>query len=190
MKICGITREQDALAAERCGADAIGVVLFSDSPRCVTPAVARRIFSAAGPFIARVAVTHTTSRTELDAILALHPTAIQISHPFDLGEESGVLVLQVVGRGMQEFPACDAYVLDESRGSGTHYDSGFARALVSGSRIPVILAGGLTPDNVAAAIAAVRPYAVDVASGVETAPGIKDPARIQAFIHACRESGL
>jgi phosphoribosylanthranilate isomerase len=164
-------------------------VLFSDSPRCVTPAVARRIFSACGPFIARVAVTHTTSRNELDAILALHPTAIQISHPFDLGKESGVRVLRVVGKDMTDFPACDAYVLDESRGSGTCYDPAFARALVSGSRIPVILAGGLTADNVGTAIATVRPYAVDVASGVETAPGIKDPVRIQAFIRACRESG-
>ena len=174
--------------AQGCGADAIGVVLCSDSPRCVELSTARTIFSAVGPFIARVAVTHTRSRTELDAILALRPTAIQISHPFDLSEDTGVRVLQVVGRDTVEFPSCDAYVLDESRGSGTLYDPAFARALVARSRIPVILAGGLTSENVASAIAGVQPYAVDVASGVETAPGIKDPARIRAFVRACRGS--
>ncbi|MDD1674219.1 MAG: phosphoribosylanthranilate isomerase [Methanomicrobiales archaeon] len=188
VKICGITRIQDALAAQRYGADAIGVVVCSDSPRCVELSTAGTIFSAIGPFMARVAVTHTSSLTELDAILQLRPDAIQISHPFILSEENrGVRVLRVVGKDTVDLPACDAYVVDESRGSGIVYDPAFARALIARSRVPVILAGGLTAENVASAIAVIQPYAVDVASGVETAPGVKDPARIQAFIRACRE---
>jgi phosphoribosylanthranilate isomerase len=99
-----------------------------------------------------------------------------------------VKVLRVVTRNTGDLVPCDAYVLDESRGSGAPYDPEFARALVARSPAKVILAGGLTPENVGAAIRLVRPYAVDVASGVEVAPGIKDPARIRAFLRACREA--
>jgi len=81
---------------------------------------------------------------------------------------------------------CDAFVVDQSMGTGRPYDPGFARGMVQHSPVPVILAGGLTPENVAGAIRDVRPYAVDVASGVEIRPGIKDPARISAFIRASR----
>jgi phosphoribosylanthranilate isomerase len=189
VKICGITRVEDALAAERCGADAVGVVLFSDSPRRVAPGTARRIFAALGPCIARVAVTHTASHADLQEIMDLHPTAVQISHPFDQAAiGAGVKVLRVVGRDTREFLPCDAYVLDDSRGSATPYDPECARALTARSCTRIILAGGLTPENVGEAIRMVRPYAVDVASGVEVAPGIKDPARIGAFLRACREA--
>jgi phosphoribosylanthranilate isomerase len=80
----------------------------------------------------------------------------------------------------------DGIVVDQSMGTGTLFDPGFALDVVRRSPVPVILAGGLTPENVAGAIRAVRPYAVDVASGVEVRPGVKDPARVTAFIRAAQ----
>ena len=90
IKCCGITRPEDARCAEACGADAIGVVVFSPSSlRTITLDRAREIFDAVGPFTTRVAVSHTTSNDDLAQILALHPDAIQISHPFVLPEQIG-----------------------------------------------------------------------------------------------------
>ncbi|MDI6718175.1 MAG: phosphoribosylanthranilate isomerase [Methanomicrobiales archaeon] len=187
VKICGITTAEDARYAEEAGADAIGVVLFSDSPRSVPPERARTIFASLGPFIARVAVTHTKSRRDLEEILALGPDAIQITHPFEFPEGRPVKVLRVVKRG-DAIPAdCDALVVDESCGSGTGFDPSFARDMVLRSARPVVLAGGLTPENVRAAIGRVRPYAVDVASGVEDRPGVKNRSKVRAFVRAARE---
>jgi phosphoribosylanthranilate isomerase len=186
VKICGITRVEDAIQADEAGADAIGVILFSDSPRCVTPERAGEIFTSVGPFITRVAVTHTSSRRDLARILALRPGAIQISHPFNFHEKPLATILRVVRPGMTTPGDTDALVVDQSMGTGTHFDPAFARELVRRSSVPVVLAGGLTPLNVAEAIRSVRPYAVDVASGVEVRPGIKDPSRVAAFIQAAR----
>jgi phosphoribosylanthranilate isomerase len=188
VKICGITKVKDARQAAGAGADAIGVILFSDSPRCVTPERAQEIFSAVGPFVTTVAVTHTKSRKELNRILEIRPSAIQISHAFNFPVRPGAAVLRVVRQGRTLPADADALVVDQSMGTGTLYDRGFARELVRGSPVPVILAGGLTPYNVAEAIRSVRPYAVDVASGVEIRPGIKDPFRVEAFISAAREA--
>lgn len=186
MKICGITRVEDAVHAELSGADAIGVILFSDSPRCVSPERAGEIFESLGPFITTVAVTHTESQRDLDRILALGPGAIQISHLFRFPVKPGATVLRVVRPGAPMPGEANAIVVDQSMGSGRPYDPDFAREMVLRSPVPVILAGGLTPMNVAEAIRAVRPYAVDAASGVEVAPGIKDPSRVTAFIQAAR----
>jgi phosphoribosylanthranilate isomerase len=186
VKICGITRAGDALHAEREGADAIGVILFSDSPRCVNPDRAQEIFGSVGPFTTTVAVTHTRSRRDLNRIVALRPAAIQISHPFKFAESLPVRVLRVVKPGDPLPEDGDAVVVDGSGGTGRPYDLAFARDVVTRSRVPVILAGGLTPENVAGAIESVRPYAVDVASGVEIRPGIKDPSRVTEFIRASR----
>ena len=188
VKICGITRAVDARHAERAGASAIGVILFSDSPRCVSPEKAREIFGSVGPFTTTVAVTHTGSWEDLEAIIALHPGAIQISHSFVFPEKPLAKVIRVVKPGDPLRDDCDAIVVDGSMGTGSLYDSGYARDAVWGARVPVILAGGLTPENVGEAIRSVRPYAVDVASGVELRPGIKDPARVTAFIGAAREA--
>jgi phosphoribosylanthranilate isomerase len=188
VKICGITTVEDALHAEEAGADAIGVILFSDSPRCVGPERAEEIFSSLGPFITTVAVTHTRSRKDLNRVLALHPRAVQISHPFNFPRRPPARILRVTRPG-DPFPdGADALVVDQSMGTGRLFDPGFASALVRQSKVPVILAGGLTAENVAGAIRAVRPYAVDVASGVEVRPGIKDPAKVTAFIRASREA--
>ena len=186
MKICGITRAVDARHAERAGASAIGVILFSDSPRCVTPERARDIFASVGPFTTTVAVTHTRSQEDLEGIIALHPGAIQISHSFMFPGKPPAKVIRVVKPGDPLRDDCDALVVDGSMGTGSLYDAGYARDAVWEARVPVILAGGLTPGNVAEAIRSVRPYAVDVASGVEVRPGVKDPSLVTAFIRAAR----
>ena len=190
IKCCGITRPEDARYAESVGAHAIGVVVFSGgvSRRIVTPARAREIFDAVGPFTATIAVSHTKSEEELRAILELKPSAIQISHPFGFDEDPGVAVIRVIGRGDPLPDDCDAVIVDDSHGQGKTFDLSYARDAVQHSKIPVILAGGLTPENVADAIRQVHPYAVDVASGIETAPGIKDHAKIAAFIAAARRA--
>jgi phosphoribosylanthranilate isomerase len=189
VKICGITRVEDARFAEVTGADAIGVVMFSpSSPRSVPEAKAREIFGALGPFVTRVIVTHTRSDDDLKRILALRPDAIQISHPFVFAEAPGARVLRVIGRGDAVPADCDAVIVDESMGAGRHFDRVFAKEVVQRSAVPVILAGGLTPENVGDAIREIRPYAVDVASGVEERPGIKDHNKITAFITAAREA--
>lgn len=186
IKICGITRKEDAIVAEREGADAIGVVMFSESPRSVSPEPAKAIFDSVGPFTATIAVTHTTSPSELAEILAIHPTAIQIFHPFVFAGDPGVRVIRAIGRDDPVPDDCDAIIVDESHGKGKTFDLSRVRGVINTSEIPVILAGGLTPENVGDAIRQVYPYAVDVATGVEVSPGIKDREKIRAFIAACR----
>jgi phosphoribosylanthranilate isomerase len=188
VKICGITRPEDARFAEEAGADAIGVVVFSGgvSRRVVTPERAREIFDSVGPFTATVAVSHTNSEEDLEKMLALHPDAIQISYPFVFRHDPGVRVIRVIGRGDPLPEDCDAVIIDDSHGKGRQYDPSYARTIVQQSRVPVILAGGLNSVNVGDAIRQVHPYAVDVASGVEVSPGIKDYGKIREFIAACR----
>ncbi|MCK9631175.1 MAG: phosphoribosylanthranilate isomerase [Methanoregula sp.] len=186
IKICGITRPEDARFAENEGADAIGVVLFSDSKRSVRPERAREIFHAVGPFTATVAVTHTNSEDDLAQIIALDPAAIQIFHPFVFDSHPGPKVIRVIARGDPLPDDCDAVIVDESHGGGKQFDLGHARETVRRSHVPVILAGGLAPENVGRAIREIGPYAVDVASGVEVSPGIKDHEKVRAFIAACR----
>lgn len=190
VKICGITSVEDALFAEKVGADAIGVVVFSggESRRVVTPDQARKIFDAVGPFTTTVAVSHTTSQDELNQIIALCPSAIQISHPFVFDEDPGLAVIRVIGRGDPLPDDCNAIIVDDSHGKGKAFDRSYAGKAVEESKVPVILAGGLTPENVAEAIRQIRPYAVDVATGVETSPGIKDHEKIRKFIAECRSA--
>ena len=186
IKICGITRPEDARFAEQQGADAIGVVLFSGSKRNVSPKQAKEIYAAVGPFTTTVAVTHTKSEEDLARIIALKPDAVQISHPFVFSRDPGVRIIRVVARGDPLPEDCDAVIVDDSHGGGRLFDLHYARTTVQRSKKPVILAGGLNPENVGDAIRRVRPYAVDVASGVEQSPGIKDKEKVRAFIAACR----
>ncbi|WP_067047398.1 phosphoribosylanthranilate isomerase [Methanofollis ethanolicus] len=184
VKICGVTRVADAVAAEEAGADAIGVVLFSDSPRSISPEKAAEIFAALGPFTARVCVSRTADPAELAAILALGPTAVQIYH--DLSVPPGVRAVRATADGRLPAGRCDAVLLDRSEGTGRQYDLNEARSLVLRSPVPVVLSGGLTPENVGEAARDVRPYAVDVSSGVEDRPGIKNRKKMTEFIMACR----
>jgi phosphoribosylanthranilate isomerase len=119
-------------------------------------------------------------------ICAIRPDALQISHPFSRGQAPGVRIIRVIQPGITPRYDCEAVIVDASHGRGRTFDPGFARTVVSGSPVPVILAGGLNPDNVAAAIREIRPYGVDVSTGVELRPGVKDPERIRAFLLASR----
>lgn len=189
IKICGITRPEDARFAESSGADAIGVIVCSPgSKRSVTLQRAQEIFAAVGPFTTTVAVSHTQSEQELRQILAINPHAVQVFHPFVFKKDRREKVIRAIGRDDPLPVDCDAVIIDESHGAGKAFDLSCARDAVRRSTVPVILAGGLNPQNVAAAIREVRPYAVDVATGVEISSGIKDPEKVRAFIAACRSA--
>ena len=186
VKICGITTPDDARLCASAGADCIGVVLFSDSPRSISPARARQIFDAV-PGLTRVAVTHTTRSKDLERICAIRPDAIQVSCDARVPADCRALVIRMVGPG-DVIPAdADVVIVDASHGRGRLYDTSFASAIVAASRVPVLLAGGLSPETVADAIRAVRPSGVDVATGVEYAPGKKDPGRVKSFVRTAKQ---
>ncbi len=196
-KICGITRVEDALAAAEAGADAIGLVFYPKSPRAVSIQQARAIIAALPPFVTTVGLFVNASRCELGEILDAVPLDLLQFHGDESPDDCAgfhrpwIKALRVrPGDDLQA--ACrlyqgasgillDAYVAGVPGGTGEVFDWSL---IPQGLSKPVILAGGLTPGNVAEAIGQVRPYAVDVSGGVEAAKGIKDAARIQAFIQA------
>lgn len=186
IKICGLTRVRDAILAEALGANAVGVVMASDSPRSIGPEQAKAVFSAAGPFTVTVVVTHTKSDDEFEEILRLGPGAVQITHRFSIPSWYGGRVIRVIRPGDEIPTDCDAVALDESCGTGRPFDPAGAARIVGAGIKPVILCGGLKPANVRAVIDRYHPYAVDVCSGVEERPGIKDPERLRAFFRAVR----
>jgi phosphoribosylanthranilate isomerase len=188
VKICGITRVFDAQHAEACGAFAIGVVMHSDSERSVSADRAREIFACLRPSTLKVVVTHTTSDDDMREILSLHPDAVQISYPFSFPEKRTFSVFRVITRE-DRVPEedTDFIVVDESRGNGREFNPAFAGETVKRSPVPVVLAGGLTLQNVRSAIERVKPAMVDVASGVESGPGIKDREKVREFLACCRE---
>ncbi|MBB3239247.1 phosphoribosylanthranilate isomerase [Pseudomonas sp. Tn43] len=192
---------EDALAAVEAGADAIGFVFYTKSPRAVTVQQARAIIKALPPFVTTVGLFVNASRCELGEILDAVPLDLLQFH----GDETAadcegwhrpyIKALRVKA-GDDIAAACDAYasasgiLLDTyvegvPGGTGEAFDWSLIPQHLSK---PIILAGGLTPDNVAEAIARVRPYAVDVSGGVEASKGIKDQAKIQAFIKAVVEA--
>ncbi len=198
-KICGITRIEDALAAVEAGADAIGFVFYAKSPRAVTVQQARAIIAALPPFVTTVGLFVNASRCELREVLDAVPLDLLQFH----GDESVadcegwhrpyIKALRVKA-GDDIAAACDAYpsasgVLLDTYVEGVPGGTGEAfdwSLIPQGLSKPLILAGGLTPENVADAVARVRPYAVDVSGGVEASKGIKDHAKIRAFINAVR----
>lgn len=163
------------------------MVLFSRSPRSVSPAKAREIFNAVGEGVWKVAVTHTSSEDEMRIIFnKVSPDAVQV-FCHDLRHfPSNVKVIRAVAPGDPIPDDADALIIDSSHGKGVHYDEEFARKLVSSTDVPVVLAGGLSPENVSESIERVRPFAVDVASGVEEFPGKKDPRKVRDFIRIAR----
>jgi phosphoribosylanthranilate isomerase len=201
VKICGITRPEDALAAARAGAHAIGVVFYSPSPRYVAPARAADILRALPPFITTVALFVDSSPEEVRATLSEAPAALlqfhgseapdfcrQFGRPYvkAVRMRQGVDLLQYA----REFHDAKALLLDNYV-EGLHGGSGAAfdwSLIPRGLPLPVILSGGLTPENVMDAVRRVRPSAVDVSSGVESAKGVKDAAKIAAFIKGVRNA--
>jgi phosphoribosylanthranilate isomerase len=198
VKICGVTRLEDALLAARLGADALGFNFWPGSKRHVTPAVAQAIISRLPPFVTPVGVFVNQSEGEMRAIAA--ETGIQM---FQLhGDEPPELCSRLPLPVVKAIPVDQvatlsrllsyevrAFLLDTpSRGyggTGRPFDWSLAEGVSEVA--PVILAGGLTPENVAEAVRAVRPWAVDVASGVESSPGVKDADRMSRFVNAVRE---
>jgi len=200
VKICGITRLEDALAAAELGADALGLNLWPGSSRAVRPEAAREIARRLPPFVTAVGVFVNQPREEMLRLArAAGVTALQL-HGDEAPEDCRDLGLPVIKAfrvaGPGDLVPIAAYrdvaaVLLDSRsegfgGSGRTFDWELARR-AAGPR-PLVLAGGLGPENVAAAVRAVRPYAVDTASGVESSPGVKDREKMARFIRAAREA--
>lgn len=197
VKICGLTRRRDAARAAALGADAIGVV-FAASPRRITPEQARRVLDAANGFVNRVGVFADQELSYIrDVVDHCRLDIVQLcgTEPPDVAQQVGVRVLRAVHvhsradiAAAEHYPA-DVFLLDapahgnQLGGTGRSFDWSTAVAL-PWSRHRVIVAGGLDAGNVGAVIERLRPGAVDVSSGVESAPGIKDAARIEAFIAA------
>lgn len=198
-KICGITRVEDALAAAAAGADAIGLVFYAKSPRAVSVEQARQIIAALPPFVTTVGLFVDAGRDELRQILAQVPLDLLQFHGDESAEQCEghgrpyIKALRVragddVAAQVARYPGAvgvllDTFVEGVPGGTGLAFDWSLVPA---GLAKPVILAGGLTPENVAAAIARVRPYAVDVSGGVESAKGIKDADKVRAFIRAAQ----
>ncbi|UUX92178.1 phosphoribosylanthranilate isomerase [Methanoplanus endosymbiosus] len=188
VKICGITNKNDAVFAETSGADAVGVVISEESKRNVTPDKAKEIFSALGPFVSTVIVTHTESEEEMREIAEVNPSAIQVSADVRIPDSYRGKIIRVVSDNVhnpEDLPKnCNALIIDSSRGEGKEFNRNFAEEVIRHSKVPVILAGGLNPENVSDAIRKLSPYAVDVCSGVEESPGIKDRFLILDFLKA------
>ncbi|MGH8112911.1 MAG: phosphoribosylanthranilate isomerase [Rhodanobacteraceae bacterium] len=197
VKICGVTRVEDALLACELGAAAIGIVMTPSSPRCVSIERARAIRDVLPAFVAAVVLTHGLSGERVQEIIAgVRPDLVQFHGLEDAAfcESFGVRYVKAIGMAgdidvralVDEHVHAAGFVLDghppgEQGGKGKAFDwSRIPRDLGR----PVILAGGLNAGNVAEAIRTVQPWAVDLASGVEASPGIKDAAKMRTFFAA------
>ena len=201
VKICGITSVKDAIFAVNAGADAIGLVFYAPSPRFVTIEQAQQIVAAMPPFVSVVALFVNALPIEIKTVLAQVRIDIvqfhgdetrsdceQIKLPYykAIRVKADTNLLQYEA----EFSSAKALLLDTYSdaafgGTGQVFDWGLVPQNLTK---PVILAGGLTAENVALGIKQVRPYAVDVSGGVEQSKGVKDVAKIAAFMHAVEES--
>ena len=203
MKVCGITSPADGVAAAEAGADAIGLVFWPRSPRAVTAEQARKIAEALPPFVVRVGVFVDASRDEMaraaDAagldLLQLH------------GEEPPEVFVDLPRRALKAVRVGEGFAPEDALrfegraagllldtggpgargGTGRAFDWSLARGVRERARF-LLLAGGLSPENVGAAVEAVRPDGVDASSRLETTPGRKDHARVRAFVEAVREA--
>ncbi len=199
IKICGITNLDDALHAAACGADALGFVFYDKSPRCVTLQQARDIVAVLPPFVATVGlfvneaperIREVTDYCALD-VVQLHGD--ELPHDCDFAPRRVIKALRVRDgeslAGQESFRVSalllDTWVAGSYGGTGETFNWDVAAAVAR--RRPVILAGGLTPENVAEAVRVASPYGVDVSSGVERAPGKKDPQKVSDFIRAVRD---
>lgn len=202
-KICGLTREADRDAAVRAGADALGFIceVPVDTPRELAPERARELVAGAPPFATATLVAMPDSvERAVELAETVRPDALQLHGAFDAGDlrairaETGRKVVPVVSpddadRARAVDAAADAVLLDSpsesgAGGTGRTHDWGRSRELAAELESPAVLAGGLTPENVADAVRAVDPFAVDVASGVEREGGRKDREAVAAFVRA------
>jgi len=199
IKICGITSLADARAAVEAGADALGFMFYNASKRHVTPAAVAKITAELPPFVLRVGVFVDPAAEEVDTIArTCRLTALQF-HGSESPDFCGRFALPVIKAfrvanksSLDQLPRyhTSAWLLDSAvagrlGGTGEKFDWPLARDAAKFGR-PIILAGGLTPENVGDAIRLAHPHGVDVSSGVEGAPGKKDAAKIGAFVGAAR----
>jgi phosphoribosylanthranilate isomerase len=201
VKICGITCEADALAAAQAGADAIGLVFYSKSPRAVSPEQAAKIQSVLPPFVSTVglfvnasveAVIETLDTVPLDLLQFHGDETATFCEQFDrpymkairMQPDTDLFELAQTHARSQAL-LLDTYVKGVPGGTGEQFNWDWVtpQALSTLDK-PIVLAGGLNKDNVSEAITTVRPWAVDVSGGVESAPGRKDSKLVQAFIQA------
>ena len=203
IKICGITRPEDALRAAELGADAIGLIFFAGSARHVTPTRALEVIARLPPFVTTVGLFVDAPRAEVDAVLSAVPLDLLQFHGDEapaycesfgrpyikaIAAAPGVDLLQSAGfHARARALLVDAYVPGVAGGTGVQADwSAIPRNLP----IPVVLAGGLHAGNVAEAIRTVQPWAVDVSSGVEQSRGIKDHNKMAAFVRGVRDADV
>ncbi len=207
VKMCGTTRIEDALAAVRIGVDALGFIFYAKSPRYIVPEKAAAIFRVLPPFIDRVGVFVDAPLIEVVKTVELGLSFVQlhgnetpdycrkvreklpfcgIIKAFRVGAESSADTFSPYDSFVDAF-LLDTYVKGASGGTGLVFDWSIIDKLQL--QRPVILAGGISPENVAAAIAAAHPYAVDINSAVELQPGIKDHRRLQALMQVVAVNG-
>ena len=199
IKICGITQKQDAVAAAQLGADAIGLVFYKPSPRSVTLSQASEIFTGILPSLKIVGLFVNPEPSEVTEVVESGLVDYLQFHGDESPEDCGrynVMSLKAFRmkgpetlKAMQEFPAdgflLDAHVEDALGGTGATFNWDLAVAAQEFGR-PIFLAGGLTVENVAEVVRKVQPFAVDVSSGVEHAPGKKNAAKMNAFVSAAK----
>ncbi|HYC45471.1 MAG TPA: phosphoribosylanthranilate isomerase [Burkholderiales bacterium] len=203
VKICGITRIEDALTAARCGAHAIGLVFYRPSPRFIEPDAAAEIVRALPPFVTPVGLFVDAAEGEVRESAARSGVRLLQFHGAESADfcarfalpymkavrvKPGIDLLQYA----RDFSGAKALLLDAFQ-EGLHGGTGavFDWSLIPPSLpLPIVLSGGLTPDNVSAAVRRVKPCAVDVSSGVEASRGMKDPAKIAAFIQGVHDADV
>ena len=202
IKLCGITRPEDAMAAVEAGVDGLGFIFVEKSPRNIDPEQAREIIRLLPPFVDAIGVFVDAEATVVEEIAHYCRLTLVQLHGNEAPGYCRNLPLSVVkafrvgadfdGTAFVPYEDCvrgvllDTYHKDMAGGTGETFDWALVQQLEPAQ--PVILAGGLNPENVAAAIEQVRPYAVDVNSGVESAPGRKDLVRLEQFIRQVRET--
>ena len=200
IKICGITNLEDALQAVEAGADALGFVFYDKSPRFVTPHEVQQIVAELPPFVTSVGLFVNESPARIRRAMTDAQLDVVQLHGDEPPEDCLLAPLPVIKalrvrdasslQGAERYQVAalllDAWSEDHYGGTGLSFDWQLAQRL-AGKR-PLILAGGLTPENVAAAVTQVKPYAVDVSSGVEARPGKKDPQKVAEFIRRVRNA--
>lgn len=202
VKICGITSREDAVAGVEAGADALGFVFVPGTPRCVRPEVAERIVGVLPPFMTPVGVFMNQPLEEVLRIAArcgLQAVQLHGDEPEAYSRRIPLRVIKAVRvrdaeslRILLTYPAhaflLDAFVEGQAGGTGTPVS--WELAVQAKGHAPIILSGGLRPDTVGLAVRRVRPYGVDVSSGVEVSPGRKDHQKVREFIAAVRQADL
>ncbi|MDP8233236.1 MAG: phosphoribosylanthranilate isomerase [Candidatus Saelkia tenebricola] len=198
IKFCGFTNTEDALAASRLGISAIGFVFAKTSPRYITPLKAAEIISHLAPFVLRVGVFLNSDIPEIEEIASVCKLDVIQLHGDEppefcrkvQGRYRCIKALRVKGEELldiiSEYNFLDAILLDSYKknvagGTGEIFDWDIARRARK-FEIPIILSGGLNPDNIKKAIEEVNPYAVDISSGIESSPGIKDHELMAKFV--------